>query len=208
MRMNPARKVGILGGTFNPIHNGHLFLATQAFHHLKLDELLLMPTNVSWQKTGGSTQFTSPTASQRYRMVHLAATGTPFTASPLEVHRPGDTYTVDTLRELAHLTPNAHLYLVLGTDAYNNLPTWKHADAIPSLATLVVGEREGTIDGALSSKFPYQTLPMPLLGGFALSSTTIRVLLNQGLPIDYLVPPAVNTYIRTHRLYEPHVGGD
>jgi nicotinate-nucleotide adenylyltransferase len=185
-------KLGLLGGSFNPIHHGHLVIATRAAETLRLDRVILVPTAISPLKEG--VRLASPR--DRLAMVRLAARGNPLLGiSDLEVRRGGVSYTVDTLRELKRRT-RARLFLILGADAARLLPEWKAVDEVLRLAALAVFARPG------------QTLPPGLPKGhivnaplLEISGTEIRERVRRGLSIRYLVPDAVERYIGRKGLY-------
>ena len=197
-------KLGILGGTFDPPHVGHLTLAGTALEHLSLDEVLFVPAGQPWRKEGR--EITA--AEHRLAMVRLAIEGMDrFTASDIEVRRPGPSYIVDTLAELlATYGPATELYLILGEDALMDMPTWKEPQRIVALAWLAVALRsrareldltevEAAIPG-ISRRLI--VLPMSFVD---VSATAIRAWASKGASLEGLVPPAVESYIRTHALY-------
>jgi len=196
-------KVGVLGGTFDPVHLGHLILADTAWEALALDRLLFVPAGNPWRKAGRPI---SP-AHHRLAMVRLALTGSPFEVWTGELERPGPSYTVDTLRQLQRELAGAQLFLVMGYDALLDLPNWHRPQEIISLALLAVASRPGTDDeGALArleASLPglgerVIWLDMPPVG---ISATLVRERVRAGRSIRYLVPAAVEDYIRGHGLY-------
>lgn len=185
-------RLGVLGGTFDPVHIGHLVLGEAAREQLDLDRVLFVPTGVQWRKAGREI---AP-AKHRVAMVQLAIRDNPaFQVSTLEVEKPGPSYTADTLEALTEQNPGAELFVVLGRDAYQDLPNWVRPERIRELATLVVAARGG--EGA-SVAAPAVGLEMPEIG---ISATGIRARVAAGLSIRYLVPAAVEAYIRDHGLY-------
>ena len=207
------RRIGLLGGTFDPIHVGHLALARAARDALRLDEVRLLPTGRSWQKAGVVAD-----ATQRLEMVRLALQGEPgLVADERETRRGGPSYTVDTLAELrAELGPEPALVLLLGSDQLRNLNTWHRWQALVSLAHLACTQRErvsladlpAEVEALLQSHGA-QALPDAPAGAIVLfsmppvpvSATALRAQLARGERPDGLVPPAVLDYIESQRLY-------
>lgn len=185
-------KSGILGGSFNPIHHGHLIIATRVAETLGLDRVLLIPTALSPLKRP---EDLAP-ARDRWAMVRLAVRGSRLLeASDLEIRRGGTSYTVETLEALKREHAGA-LYLVVGEDAARLLPRWRSVKAVRRLATMVVARRGGHRS---MEKLPKDMIvDVPLL---EISSTEIRERVKRGLSIRYLVPEAVERYIRRKRLY-------
>jgi len=196
-------RVGVLGGTFDPVHWGHLLLAEQARDQLSLDRVLFVPAGLPWRKL----QRPLSPVGQRVEMVRLALEGTPFELSLLEAERPGPSYTADTLEQLRAMLPAAELYFVMGHDALLDLPEWHRPQDILRLATLAVALRpDRSGEEALAQvarRLPgvrerVVWLAMPLVG---ISGSDIRQRVREGRSIRYLVPPAVEDYIHRHRLY-------
>lgn len=188
-------RLGVMGGTFDPIHFGHLVAASEAMAHFKLDKVIFVPTGEPWQKQ-------EITASEhRYKMTQLAILGNPdFEISDLDVKRPGPTYTVDTLRDLSAEHPNADLYFITGADAISQIQTWKDVDQIWGLARFVGVSRPGhDLEVPKSPQGAISLLEIPAL---AISSTDIRGRVKAGKPIDYLLPDSVIGYIEEHNLYQ------
>ena len=202
-------RLGVLGGTFDPPHVGHLILAEEARCRLGLDKVLFVPAGDPWRKVG---QEVTP-AGHRLAMVRLMLGSDPhFEVSTLEVDRPGPSYTVDTLEALRRqYGPEAELYLILGEDALCDLPNWKEPARIVSLAWLAVAPRRqggGPAKAELDAVLPglsarIVTLPMPIVD---ISSTALRERAAAGLSLRYLVPLGVEEYIRHHGLYR-ELGG-
>lgn len=196
-------RLGILGGTFDPIHNGHLAFAEAAREACALDRVLLMPACIPVYKRD---KYVTPEA-HRLEMCRLAAEGNPyFEASALELERGGDTYTADTLRQLrATLDPDDELFFLVGADAAVTVPKWRESDVIAELATIVVANRPGTIwpEGispeALDGRFRVTLVDMPQLD---ISSTAIRSAVARGRSVRYLAPDAVCDYIVKHHLFQ------
>ena len=194
--------IGILGGTFDPIHMGHLVVAEEARTKLGLREVLFVPAGQPWLKQDRNI---TP-AVHRIEMVRLAIADNPhFKLSTLEVEHPGPSYTVDTLTVLQKQLGNeASLFFVLGRDTLAELPLWKEPRKVVQLCRLVVPPRLGSKDlKHLEEAIPgllnrVIQLDMPVIG---VSSSEIRQRLAQGLTIRYLVPLEVEKYITEHRIY-------
>ena len=186
-------RLGILGGSFNPIHHGHLIVAERAAEAAGLDRVLLMPTALSPLK---SPRDIAP-AADRLAWVRAAVRGNPrLEACDLEVRRGGVSYTIDTLRELERRHPGARLHLILGADASALLPKWKSIDEVARRVTFLFLERPGH---RVRARMPNQRrVEMPLL---EISSTEIRDRLRRGRSIRYLVPDAVRRRLETGRTY-------
>jgi len=193
-----------MGGTFDPIHIAHLAIAEEVRVRLALDRVLFVPARVSPLKVGN----THATGDDRYRMVELAIVDNAgFQASRLELDRSGPSYTVDTLASLRKAYGDeAALYFIMGMDALEALPYWRHPDQIVRLARLVVIARPGyeadwvalerAIPGLREDTEVIDTLRLDI------SSSELRERVRQGMPIRYLVPAPVEAYIREHRLYQ------
>jgi nicotinate-nucleotide adenylyltransferase len=192
--------LGILGGTFDPPHLGHLVLAEAAREELGLAKVMFVPAGDPWRKAGLAVS----SSEQRVEMVRLAINGNPgFELSMMEVKRRGPTYTADTLEALATERPEAELFFLLGEDALADLPNWKEPRRILEMATLAVARRP-KVEHAAGLPAPLATsgrlkwLEMPLL---EISATRIRDRVRRGLSVRYLVPDAVDLYIRERGLY-------
>lgn len=191
------RRVGILGGTFDPVHLGHLVAASEALQQLELEQIVFVPAGRPWQKPAYSD------GEDRFMMVALAVTAHPaFAASRVELDRRGPTYTVDTLSTMRDFWgPDTVLYFIAGADAVAGLSTWKDLPGLARLAEVVAFPRPGW-DGsriAPGEGWPrVHHLEMPSL---AISGTDIRARVRSGRPIDFLVPAEVARYIRQHHLY-------
>lgn len=185
-------RIGVLGGSFDPVHHGHLIVARALREGLELDEVRLVPAGEQPLKRGAH----HASAVDRAAMVELALAGEDGLACDRrEVTRPGPSYTVDTLRSLAAAEPGASWYLCVGADAAQELPAWHEAEALPGLATIVVFQRPGV----RQATGPWQQLEVPQV---EISSTDIRARVRAGRSIRYLVPEAVAGFIATHRLYQ------
>jgi nicotinate-nucleotide adenylyltransferase len=187
-----------MGGTFDPIHHGHLVAAEEARHAFGLDRVLFVPAGDPWQKA----QSDVSDAKHRLAMVEAAiADNGAFEVSSVDIDREGPTYTIDTLRHVAADRPGADLYFITGADAILDILTWKEPDEVLSLATFVAVTRPGYDLHKLDPvrvRDHVRSLEIPAL---AISSTDIRVRVAEGRPIRYLVPAAVSSYIDEHGLY-------
>ena len=188
------RRIGVMGGTFDPIHHGHLVAASEVAAEFQLEEVIFVPTGDPWQKK----QVT--TSEHRYLMTVVATASNPrFKVSRVDIDRDGPTYTIDTLRDMSKLYPDAELYFITGADAIAQILTWREVDQIWDLAQFVAVTRPGhhlTLpahpEGAID------TLEIPAL---AISSTDIRERVSEGKPVWYLVPDGVVQHIAKHKLY-------
>ena len=196
------RRVGLLGGTFDPVHNAHLALAQVALDTLALDELRWVPAGQPWQKARRTTA-----SAHRVAMLELALAGEPrFVLERCEIERAGPSYTLDTVRELQQRKPGAHWFLILGEDQYANLHTWHGWQDLLQLVTLAVAGRPALRPAAAQGAdargpgHPFQVLPLPVMD---VSASTIRARAARGQSIDDMVPPAVARYIGQHALYLP-----
>lgn len=188
-------RIGVFGGTFDPIHVGHLVTAVNVRHSLRLDRLLLVVANDPWQKAGT----VATPAADRLAMVRAAVGDVDgIEASDLELRRGGRSFTADTLAELAGAEPEAELFLVVGSDAAAGLPTWEQVDRVRELATLVVVSRPGAEDALPPSGWAHERLDVPRL---EVSSTDLRARFVDGRPLDYLVTQPVQDLIRARGLY-------
>lgn len=198
----PSRRLGILGGTFDPIHHGHLIAAAELRYALALDRVLLVPNADPPHKPGVPVS----TASERLEMLRLAIAGAAWlSVEPIEVDRGGRSYTVDTLQELAARESRAHLFFLMGEDSLKDLPTWHRPHDIVALAELGVATRPAV---AVDLETVFAEVPgargrthlvdIPQIG---ISSRDIRSRVATGLPIQFQVPRAVEAYIRRHGLF-------
>ena len=187
-----------MGGTFDPIHNGHLSAASEVADRLGLDEVVFVPTGQPWQKA----DVTISPAEDRYAMTVLATAAHPaFRVSRVDIERPGATYTIDTLRDLRQeYGDSARLFFIVGADTLANLSTWKAADEVVSLATFVAVGRPGfeLDDTRLPPGTEVTVVDTPALD---ISSTDCRRRVARGGPVWFLVPDAVAGYIASRRLY-------
>ncbi len=189
------RRIGLIGGTFDPIHNGHVLLALFACEALDLDEIVFIPAADPPHKDS-----THADSGDRLAMVELAIAGLEScSASRIELDRPGKSYTVDTLRQLHLLYPDSAFFLVIGSDNVGHMSTWHDPHGILSLCTVVAGQRlaeEAEVDPELVRHMHFIDTPL-----IELSSTQIRQRLHSGLPVRAMVPDAVEHYIREKGLY-------
>jgi nicotinate-nucleotide adenylyltransferase len=185
--------VGLLGGSFDPVHHGHLIVARVAAEVLGLAALRFVPAREQPFKRGQH----GASAEQRAAMLELAIAGSPgFAVERAELGRPGPSYTVDTLRAIHAREPGIELTLLLGADAASEIEAWHQADKLPSLATVVVFARAGVpVPG---SPLIARSIEVPAI---EISATEIRRRVEQGLPIRYWVPDPVAEYVTRHRLY-------
>lgn len=192
----PGLRIGVLGGTFDPIHVGHLAAAAEVRSALDLDRMLLMVANLPWQKVG--TRAVTP-AEARFNVVEAAADGIDgVDACRLEVDRGGLSYTADTVGELSRRHPGSDLYLVVGTDVVRDLPTWERIEEVMAAVTLVVVSRPGAPLSLPPMPWRSQVVTVPAVD---ISSSELRARVAGGRPIDALVPVAAVREIRRLGLY-------
>jgi len=218
-------KLGLLGGSFNPMHDGHLAIARQTREALELDQILYIPTSHPPHKPNGSL---AP-AQDRYEMVRLAIASDPaFAISDVEIRRPGKSYSIDTIRQLQQeYGPHTQLFFLIGLDAFLDFPSWRDPRTLLELCSFVVLSRPGLSFRSLSTVPLLPPIPYPSLadldagrifrieaqiGGQRLiclkqppcpiSASDIRARIRQGLPVANLLPPLVESYILRHHLYQ------
>jgi len=216
------QKIGILGGTFNPVHYGHLAAAEEVRDRLKLDRVLFIPSNFPPHKQDESV----PSALQRMEMVRLATSGnTHFEPSDIEIERGGTSYTIDTIKALQLAYPGAELYFITGLDTFLEIQTWHEWAQLLTLCRFVVLSRPGyrfadlmKIDFVKSAekelagldrgdllhaviRSPAFTICLEMIPLYDISSTDIRKRVKEGLSIKYLLPETVEIYIIKKRLY-------
>jgi nicotinate-nucleotide adenylyltransferase len=183
-----------MGGTFDPVHLGHLVCASEVAYRLELAEVVFVPTGLPWQKAARPV---SP-AEDRYAMTLLATEHDPrFSVSRVEIDREGPTYSVDTLRALA--AGGDDLFFVLGADALAGVPTWREPEALFALAHLVGVTRPGYLVDVTA--FPAGAVTLVDTPALEVSASDVRSRVERGAPIRYLVPDAVADYIASHGLY-------
>lgn len=189
-------RIGVMGGTFDPIHNGHLVAASEVSARFDLDEVVFVPTGTP----GFKTHLNVSPAEHRYLMTVIATASNPrFTVSRADVDRPGITYTVDTLRDLSSQRPGAELFFITGADALQQILTWKNADKLWSMAHFVGVTRPGHVLSA--SGLPTKDVSLLEVPALAISSTDCRSRVRADLPVWYLVPDGVVQYIAKYHLY-------
>lgn len=186
--------IGIFGGTFDPIHNGHIAVANHAAEALTCAEIVFLP---AWSPPHKSDYTSLTDASHRLTMLEQTLADYPrFRISSCEIDRGGTSYTVDTLTSLHHDMPNAHLFLIIGADNYASFHTWKDFHRIHDLATVAVHPRPGITLDTVEPPF------VPLHGALSpISSSDIRARIADKRPFAHLVPPVVADYITQHHLY-------
>lgn len=201
--MKKTKKIGIMGGTFNPIHFGHLLLGETAYEQFSLDEVLFMPTKNPYYKKLTN----SVTEEDRMQMVQLAIwDNSHFTFSGEELDREGTTYTVETLTNLTERNPDCAYYFIMGADSLYHIESWKDTEKVLQMAVILVAGR-GDLSSSLSSQIEYienkydasiHFLNSPSL---EISSNDIRRRIRAGESIRYLLPREVEEYIYEHKLY-------
>jgi nicotinate-nucleotide adenylyltransferase len=194
------RRIGLFGGSFDPVHNAHLALARAALRELALDEVRWIPAGQPWQKTRTLTD-----AAHRAAMVALAIEGEPrFVLDSIELQRAGPSYMLDTVRELQAAQPGAQWFLLLGQDQHAGLPSWHGADELVQRVTLAVAARPGASvepqggHDQMPAGVTVHPVTLPLMD---VSSTGVRARCAAGQPIGHLVPEKVASYIEEHGLY-------
>ena len=196
-------KLGIFGGTFDPVHHGHLIVAEYVRETVGLDRILFIPTMISPHKQDADIT----AAIDRFAMLREAVGANPFfEASDLEIERGGVSYTVDTLRILMESHRPADLYLLIGADNLRDFGSWKDPEEIVKRARLIVMNRPGFTAGEADRPLPEDAIQC-VVPSIDISATEIRRRVEQGLPISYLVPLSVERYIAQHRLYRERSEG-
>lgn len=191
------RRIGIMGGTFDPIHHGHLVAASEVADRFTLDEVVFVPTGQPWQKLDEAVS--SP--EDRYLMTVIATASNPrFQVSRADIDRGGPTYTVDTLRDLhAQYGPKVQLFFITGADALEKILSWKDVDQMFELAHFIGVTRPGF--ELSDAHLPADTVSLIQVPAMAISSTDCRRRVARGEPIWYLMPDGVVQYIAKRRLY-------
>jgi nicotinate-nucleotide adenylyltransferase len=183
-----------MGGTFDPIHHGHLVAASEVASRFDLDEVVFVPTGEPWQKSGVSA------GEHRYLMTVIATASNPrFPVSRVDIDRDGPTYTIDTLKDLKSDRPDADLFFITGADALAQILSWRDHDELWDLAHFVAVSRPGHVlstDGLPTDDVSQLEIP-----ALAISSTDCRDRVQRGHPVWYLVPDGVVQYIAKHHLY-------
>ena len=189
-----ASRLGVMGGTFDPIHYGHLVTAEEALQQFGLDDVMFVPTGRPWMKE--HEVISAP--EDRYLMTVIATASNPrFRVSRMEVDRDGTTYTVDTLRGIK-AEHDADVFFISGADAILEIVQWKQPDELFELAHFIAATRPGYDIAAFDAHPAITVMNIPAL---AISSTDIRARVAQGRPIRYLVPEGVNSYVQKAGLY-------
>ena len=191
-----------MGGTFDPIHNGHLVAASEAAYRFQLDQVVFVPTGQPWQKAGRDVT----AAEHRYLMTMVATASNPrFTVSRVDIDREGPTYTIDTLRDLRELFPDAELYFITGADSLASIMSWHDWEVMLEMANFVGVTRPGYELSKdmlpLESQTGIELIEIPAM---AISSTDCRKRAGEGEPVWYLVPDGVVQYIAKNNLYGPN----
>lgn len=191
-----SQRVGIMGGTFDPIHHGHLVAASEVAALFHLDEVIFVPTGEPWQK---SARQVSP-AEHRYLMTVIATASNPrFWVSRVDIDRAGPTYTIDTIRDIEKQRPGAELFFITGADALGQILSWKHAEETLRRARFVGVTRPGY--ELSDAHLPIDSVTLIDVPAMAISSSDCRDRVAAGEPVWYLVPDGVVQYINKHRLY-------
>ncbi|MFT4147845.1 MAG: nicotinate-nucleotide adenylyltransferase [Micrococcaceae bacterium] len=187
-------RLGVMGGTFDPIHHGHLVAASEVATRYNLEEVVFVPTGQPWQKAGKEVT----AAEHRYLMTVIATASNPrFTTSRVDVDRDGPTYTFDTLKDLKEQHPDTDLVFITGADAMANIMSWKNVDKMWDLAHFVGVTRPGyELPDMENTSVSYIEIP-----ALAISSTDCRRRVEEGIPVWYLVPDGVVQYIQKYHLY-------
>lgn len=189
-----APRIGVMGGTFDPIHHGHLVAASEVAHSFDLDEVVFVPTGQPWQKSDVTW------SEHRYLMTVIATASNPqFTVSRVDIDRDGVTYTIDTLKDLKRQRPGADFFFITGADAIAQILSWRDHDELWELAHFVAVSRPGHV---LSTEgLPTANVSQLEIPALAISSTDCRERVRRGDPVWYLVADGVVQYIAKHHLY-------
>ncbi|ROS59616.1 nicotinate-nucleotide adenylyltransferase [Frigoribacterium sp. PhB160] len=187
-------RIGVMGGTFDPVHHGHLVAASEVAQSFDLDEVLFVPTGQPYMKTPASS------GEHRYLMTVIATASNPrFSVSRVDIDREGPTFTIDTLRDVRAQHPDAELFFITGADAVAQILDWKDASELWELAHFVAVTRPGhdlSVSGLPESDVSLLEVP-----ALAISSTDCRARVGRDFPVWYLVPDGVVQYISKHHLY-------
>ncbi|MEV5415036.1 nicotinate-nucleotide adenylyltransferase [Streptomyces albogriseolus] len=190
------RRLGVMGGTFDPIHHGHLVAASEVAAQFDLDEVVFVPTGQPWQKSHRAVSL----AEDRYLMTVIATAENPqFSVSRIDIDRGGPTYTVDTLRDLNALNPDTDLFFITGADALAQILTWRDSEELFSLAHFIGVTRPG--HHLTDAGLPEGGVSLVEVPALAISSTDCRARVAKGDPVWYLVPDGVVRYIAKRQLY-------
>ena len=187
-------RIGVMGGTFDPIHHGHLVAASEVAQSFDLDEVVFVPTGRPWQKDDVTE------SEHRYLMTVIATASNPqFTVSRVDVDREGPTYTIDTLRDLQEQRPGAELFFITGADAVAQILGWRNHQQLWDLAHFVAVSRPGHV--LTTEGLPTENVSQLEIPALSISSTDCRARVRRGHPVWYLVPDGVVQYIAKHHLY-------
>ena len=193
--VTPAR-IGIMGGTFDPIHHGHLSAASEVAERFGLDEVIFVPTGQPWQKSAREVS----SAEHRYLMAVIATASNPrFWVSRVDIDRSGPTFTVDTIRDISAVRPGAALFFITGADALAQILSWKNHQEVLGLAAFIGVTRPGY--DLTADHLPVDAVQLVDVPALAISSSACRERVAGGRPVWYLVPDGVVQYIAKHRLY-------
>lgn len=194
MSVTRAPRIGVMGGTFDPIHHGHLVAASEVAQSFELDEVVFVPTGRPWQKDDVTE------SEHRYLMTVIATASNPqFTVSRVDVDREGPTYTIDTLRDLQEQRPGAELFFITGADAVAQILGWRNHQQLWDLAHFVAVSRPGHV--LTTEGLPTENVSQLEIPALSISSTDCRARVRRGHPVWYLVPDGVVQYIAKHHLY-------
>ncbi|AKE39700.1 nicotinate-nucleotide adenylyltransferase [Corynebacterium camporealensis] len=201
LRMTNSQRIGIMGGTFDPIHNGHLVAASEVAHRFDLETVVFVPTGQPWHKEGK--QVTE--AEHRYLMTVVATASNPrFTVSRVDIDRQGPTYTIDTLRDIRNFYPDAELYFITGADSVASIMSWNSWEEMLEMAKFVGVTRPGyVLSTDMLPEEAQKEIELIEIPAMAISSTDCRARANAGEPVWYLVPDGVVQYIAKNNLYQP-----
>ena len=198
-----TQRVGIMGGTFDPIHHGHLVAASEVASLYHLDEVIFVPTGEPWQKLE---RRVSP-AEHRYLMTVIATASNPrFWVSRVDIDRAGPTYTIDTIRDISAQRPGSELFFITGADALSQILSWRDAAEALTLARFVGVTRPGY--DLTDEHLPVDSVVLLDVPAMAISSSDCRDRVRAGRPVWYLVPDGVVQYISKHRLYRKSTPND
>jgi nicotinate-nucleotide adenylyltransferase len=191
------RRVGVMGGTFDPIHLGHLIAGSEAMHAFELDRVMFVPTGQPWQKS----EYSDP--EDRYMMALLGAEShVCFAVSRIELDRRGPTYTADTMQQLNDFYgSDVELFFIAGADAILQLQTWEHVDRLKGLTQMIAVSRPGFDLAKIETHADWPVVHAMEMPGIDISATSIRDRVRSGRPIDFLVPHPVHDFIRKQGLY-------
>lgn len=191
------KRIGVLGGTFNPVHIGHLAIAQMAREAVKLDKVIFVPSN--WPPHKNESNIAP--ARDRYNMVRLAVKGNPgFETSDFEIKNEGKSYTIDTLWHFRRIFPKeAKLFFIIGGDTLSQLKNWRYIEDILKIATFIVVNRPGQFKKEKGIKVNYYSVSMP---GIDISSSYVRSRIAQNKTMTYFVPDSVLKYIKKNKLYK------